>query len=222
VAFQIIHAMKMLRDFLITMFDLSRTETVKQRLRAQKRLARRKIMHEIRGPDGNILKITLDHVTPSQEDLICWRENEEEVEEFDWAGDSETDLHNINLSHHFQRKSDDPSHEETRRSDDIFDELKNQLAKMFHKNSQKANEDDFEKAPEKINLKSDAHDQNVTHETIEVQYERGLNVRLPTPPNESLPDKNHLPNTKIEPENEKLDFETGGEKNQLTVFCTRK
>lgn len=48
------------RDFIISCLDDSKTEGQMQNLRCQKRLARRKVMNYIEGPDGRIIGISLD------------------------------------------------------------------------------------------------------------------------------------------------------------------
>lgn len=72
----IIHAaltgLSALRDYVISLLDDSRTSQQLQNLRSQKRLARRKLMNYIEGPDGRIVGISLDKhsLDPGHDEVI--------------------------------------------------------------------------------------------------------------------------------------------------------
>jgi hypothetical protein len=76
-----------LRDFIISLLDRTRTQAYLQQVRSQKRLARRKIMFPIYGPDGELDRIVLEygHGTLAPDEFIMW---DDDGKEEDWAGSS--------------------------------------------------------------------------------------------------------------------------------------
>lgn len=95
-----------LRDYGISLFDDSRTPQQLQNLRSQKRLARRKLMNYIEGPDGRIVGISLDKHTfePGHDEVIKKANQENSSDESEGSAKDEV-LVGINMFKKMSRAS---------------------------------------------------------------------------------------------------------------------